>query len=114
MRLYRAAAKVAELPIVIDPHQDVLRLDISVGDRRLLRVHADQALHDICCDQQYLVLGEALGPLVCPLVNQAHQIAALAELVQQKYLLVTLVASGHGVLTFLEEGDDVRVFAELA
>ena len=70
--LGRAAAEVAELPLVVDAKKHVLRLDIPVRNRRLLGVHVRQSLDNVRGYRDHLGLWEALGALISSILDQVE------------------------------------------
>ena len=70
--LGRAAAEIAEFPLVIDAEKHVLRLDIPVRNGRLLGVHVRQALDNVRGYRDHLGLGQALGALISSILDQVE------------------------------------------
>ena len=84
VRRRRAAAEVAQLPLVVYSEEHVLRLDVPVRDRWRLHVHVEEALHDVRGDHQHLALRKALASLICPLLDQVEQVAAYSRQMKEK------------------------------
>ena len=70
--LGRAAAEIAEFPLVVGAEKHVLRLDIPVRNGRLLGVHVRQALDNVRGYRDHLGLGQALGALISSILDQVE------------------------------------------
>ena len=67
-----AAAEIAQLPFVVDAEQDILGLNIAVGNRWLLQMHVEQALNYVRGDHEHFRLRQACRSLVRPRLDQVE------------------------------------------
>jgi len=81
-----AAAEIAQLPVVVNSKQNVLRLDVAMGDWRLLQVHVAEACYDVGHYQEDFALRKTFRTLVCARLDQIEQVTSYRKANRRRQL----------------------------